>query len=207
MKIKKYLSENTFTKKILEGKIHIFIFDDLNNKLYNSLINFFLPPEDHYNISHGYNDINAPVVYKYGETISWEFGSQYNLIIRDYENYCSGKEKNDIIIRILRFINKVKMQFSLFFLMDELLMDGYLQTEAMSQYGFIIPDKRIYYATSVEIVNLEYWNNVDIKINITSNTLKLVELGNNILDVILPTKIIKYFDQIYLWICSLKYPI
>ena len=87
MKLKRYLLQNIFTNNILKDKIQIFDLYRLNKNLYDLLMDFFLSQEDQDIIPIAYLEIHSPVIYKYGETISWEYGSEYRTIIHNYEKY------------------------------------------------------------------------------------------------------------------------
>jgi len=94
-----------------------------------------------------------------GESVEWEFGSKDHLILEAFESSNSiPKQKPELFDKIRRSISLLLNRINYYFYLDELFMDGYLQTEADGHYHEYFPSQqRILIAPKSRLYSICKW--------------------------------------------------
>lgn len=169
----------------------------------------------------------TPDVISPGTSICWEYGSQNKQILDSFEFYNQSEPgKKPFFKTIYRFIHAIYKQIHFYFYLDELLMDGFLETDGTKLTSDRLPQGvRILFAPNSRIRTIYNWLNLEYSFkyqadltadnylanrNIgfnTNSSIFLKNLGN----LFIPLRDINRYEctqkQIPLYISLFEYPI
>ena len=133
---------------------------NLAEKFEGILIYMFLTSEEILELKEF--DQNRSEILFVGESLVWEYGSKNNSILEEFESYNLTKQRKPGVFTILSKIIKLFIKsIYLYFYIDELFMDGYLQTEPVVCYNDQFHSRRkILFAPSSRMCSICKWYNI-----------------------------------------------
>jgi len=150
------LKEIQFVKTIINSSLSSLHYN-LEERIESVLIYLFLTRREIIELK-GLEDNNYKVLLV-GESIEWDFGYEDHLILEAFESSNSiSRQKPDLFDKVKRFIRSLLTRINFYFYLDELFMDGYLQTESTGNYYEPFPsNRRILIAPNSRIYSICKW--------------------------------------------------